>query len=112
MACRFVATFGLLITILGCILQAGCDRVRRRSLHHPAYWFTASTSFANPAVTIGRSLSDTFGIAPSDVPGFIVAQILGALAAPRLAAGCSPGVAAAEKRRAARSGSCQHSAYP
>ena len=50
-----------------------------------AYWFTASTSFANPAVTIGRSLSDTFaGIAPADVPGFIVAQILGALAAAAL----------------------------
>jgi glycerol uptake facilitator-like aquaporin len=50
-----------------------------------AYWFTASTSFANPAVTIGRSLSDTFAaIAPADVPGFIVAQILGALAAAAL----------------------------
>jgi glycerol uptake facilitator-like aquaporin len=47
-----------------------------------AYWFTASTSFANPAVTIARSLSDTFaGIAPGDVPGFIVAELLGALAA-------------------------------
>ena len=47
-----------------------------------AYWFTASTSFANPAVTIARCLSDTFaGIRPSDVPGFIVAQIAGALAA-------------------------------
>jgi glycerol uptake facilitator-like aquaporin len=47
-----------------------------------AYWFTASTSFANPAVTIARSLSDTFaGIAPGDVPGFIVAELLGAFAA-------------------------------
>ena len=46
-----------------------------------AYWFTASTSFANPAVTIARSLSDTFaGIAPGDAPGFIVAELLGALA--------------------------------
>ena len=45
-----------------------------------AYWFTASTSFANPAITIGRSLSDTFaGIRPIDVPGFIVAQAVGAL---------------------------------
>jgi glycerol uptake facilitator-like aquaporin len=44
-----------------------------------AYWFTASTSFANPAVTIGRTLSDTFaGIAPSSVPGFVVAQVVGA----------------------------------
>ena len=47
-----------------------------------AYWFTASTSFANPAVTVARSLSDTFaGIAPSDAPGFILAELLGALAA-------------------------------
>jgi glycerol uptake facilitator-like aquaporin len=47
-----------------------------------AYWFTSSTSFANPAITIARSLSDTFaGISPSHVPAFIVAQFLGALAA-------------------------------
>ena len=47
-----------------------------------AYWFTASTSFANPAVTIARSLSDTFaGIAPSSVPGFIIAQLIGAVIA-------------------------------
>jgi glycerol uptake facilitator-like aquaporin len=47
-----------------------------------AYWFTASTSFANPAVTIARALSNTFaGIAPGDVPAFIVAQVLGALVA-------------------------------
>ena len=47
-----------------------------------AYWFTSSTSFANPAVTIARGLSDTFaGIAPRDVPGFLVAELLGALAA-------------------------------
>jgi glycerol uptake facilitator-like aquaporin len=47
-----------------------------------AYWFTSSTSFANPAITIARALSNTFaGIAPSHVPGFIVAQLLGALAA-------------------------------
>jgi glycerol uptake facilitator-like aquaporin len=50
------------------------------------YWFTSSTSFANPAVTIGRSLTDSFaGIRPADVPGFIVAQIAGALAATMLA---------------------------
>jgi glycerol uptake facilitator-like aquaporin len=47
-----------------------------------AYWFTASTSFANPAVTLARSLTDTFaGIRPADVPGFVVAQLLGAAAA-------------------------------
>jgi glycerol uptake facilitator-like aquaporin len=52
-----------------------------------AYWFTASTSFANPAVTIARSLSDTFaGISPNNAPAFIVAQLAGALAATSLAA--------------------------
>jgi len=83
-----VATFGLLLVILGC----------RRSEDVPwmvaawigaAYWFTASTSFANPAITIARSLSDTFaGIRPQDAPGFILSQLTGALlayfVAPRL----------------------------
>ena len=47
-----------------------------------AYWFTSSTSFANPAVTIARALSDTFaGIAPADAPGFVVAELIGAVAA-------------------------------
>jgi glycerol uptake facilitator-like aquaporin len=50
-----------------------------------AYWFTASTSFANPAVTVARSFTDTFaGIRPADAPGFIVAQLVGALAATAL----------------------------
>jgi len=76
-----VATFGLLLVVLG----------HRRSEDAPwmvacwigaAYWFTASTSFANPAITIARSLSDTFsGIRPVDVPEFIAAQLAGALAA-------------------------------
>jgi glycerol uptake facilitator-like aquaporin len=76
-----VATFGLLLVVLG----------HRRSEDAPwmvaawigaAYWFTASTSFANPAITIARSLSDTFsGIRPVDVPGFIIAQLIGAVAA-------------------------------
>jgi glycerol uptake facilitator-like aquaporin len=80
---EFVATFGLIAVIWGC--------ARRHSDTVPfavgayimaAYWFTASTSFANPAVTIARSLSDTFaGIRPADVPAFMVAQILGAAAA-------------------------------
>lgn len=80
---EFVAAFGLLCVIWGCS--------RTRSTVTPfavsayivgAYWFTASTSFANPAVTIARSLSDTFaGIRPADVPVFIVAQLLGAIAA-------------------------------
>ena len=77
---------GCLITILGCIRFRPDAVAFAVGLYiTSAYWFTASTSFANPAVTIGRSLSDTFaGIAPADVPGFIVAQILGALAAAAL----------------------------
>ncbi|HVI08705.1 MAG TPA: MIP/aquaporin family protein [Candidatus Binatia bacterium] len=80
---EFVATFGLVLVI------AGCSRFRPSVVPFAvatyitaAYWFTASTSFANPAVTIARSLSDTFaGIRPIDVPLFIVAQALGGLAA-------------------------------
>jgi glycerol uptake facilitator-like aquaporin len=78
-----VATFGLIVTIIG--------TAKMRPRHIPAsvalyiiaaYWFTSSTSFANPAITLARSLSDTFaGIAPSCVPAFIAAQIAGALAA-------------------------------
>jgi glycerol uptake facilitator-like aquaporin len=83
---EFVATFGLLCAILGC--------VRHRPAALPlavggyimsAYWFTASTSFANPAVTLARSVSDTFtGIKLEDVGGFITAQLLGAVAATAL----------------------------
>jgi glycerol uptake facilitator-like aquaporin len=80
---EFIATFGLLSVIWG------CSRVRSQMVAFAvgayitaAYWFTASTSFANPAVTIARCLSDTFaGIRPGDVPWFIVAQFLGAVAA-------------------------------
>ena len=80
---EFVATFGLMIVILG------CSRSRQSAVPYAvaayitaAYWFTPSTSFANPAVTIARSLSDTFtGIRPSDVPMFIAAQVCGGLAA-------------------------------
>ena len=80
---EFVATFGLLAVIWGCS--------RQRSPAVPfavgayitaAYWFTASTSFANPAVTLARAVSDTFaGIRPADVPGFILAQLVGAIVA-------------------------------
>jgi glycerol uptake facilitator-like aquaporin len=78
-----VATFGLLSVIWGCSrLRSGAVPVAVASYITAAYWFTASTSFANPAVTIARSLSDTFaGIRPSDVPSFIGAQIAGALCA-------------------------------
>jgi glycerol uptake facilitator-like aquaporin len=78
-----IATFGLILTILG--------TVRHREHWVPAsvalyitaaYWFTSSTSFANPAITVARSLSDTFaGIAPADVPMFVLAQLIGAAAA-------------------------------
>lgn len=80
---ELVATFGLLVVIWGC--------TRFRSAFTPfavaayivaAYWFTSSTSFANPAVTLARSLSDTFaGIRPQDAPEFILAQLAGALSA-------------------------------
>ena len=78
-----VATFGLIVTILG-TLRARAEAVSLAVGLYitAAYWFTASTSFANPAVTLARSLSDTFaGIMPADMPGFIVAQFLGAVIA-------------------------------
>jgi glycerol uptake facilitator-like aquaporin len=83
LASEFIATFGLLAVIWGC--------VRRKAEAVPfavgayitaAYWFTSSTSFANPAVTLARAASNTFaGIRPIDAPGFVVAQLLGAAAA-------------------------------
>jgi glycerol uptake facilitator-like aquaporin len=75
-----VATFGLVATILGSIRFRPDATPMMVGLYiTSAYWFTASTSFANPAVTVARSLSDTFaGIAPSSAPGFIAAQLVGA----------------------------------
>jgi glycerol uptake facilitator-like aquaporin len=75
-----VATFGLLLTIFGCLANAKAAVPYAVGLYiTSAYWFTASTSFANPAVTIARSMSDTFaGIAPSGVPAFIAAQLIAA----------------------------------
>lgn len=80
---EFVATFGLLSVIWGCSrLRSGAVPFAVATYITAAYWFTASTSFANPAVTVARSLSDTFaGIKLSDVPPFIAAQLAGALAA-------------------------------
>jgi glycerol uptake facilitator-like aquaporin len=74
-----IATFGLLLTIFGCVARRPTAIPYAVGLYiTAAYWFTASTSFANPAVTIGRSLTDTFsGIAPPGVPGFIAAQFAG-----------------------------------
>jgi glycerol uptake facilitator-like aquaporin len=84
---EFIATFGLILTIIGTL------RFRREwapatvGLYiTAAYWFTSSTSFANPAITVARSLTNTFaGIAPHDVPEFIIAQLLGAACAALLA---------------------------
>jgi glycerol uptake facilitator-like aquaporin len=84
---EFIATFGLILTILGTV------RFRRDWVAPSvglyitaAYWFTSSTSFANPAITVARSLTNTFaGIAPNDVPSFVVAQLLGATCAALLA---------------------------
>lgn len=80
---EFVATFGLVLTILGCSVVARNAVAYAVGLYiTAAYWFTASTSFANPAVTIARSISDTFaGIAPAGIAAFIVFQVAGALAA-------------------------------
>ncbi len=82
-----LATFGLLMTILGCVARTQAAVPYAVGLYiTAAYWFTASTSFANPAVTIARSLSNTFaGIAPSGIIAFIGAQLLGMLAAVALA---------------------------
>jgi len=80
---EFVATFGLLATILGAVrFRPDFTPVAVGLYITSAYWFTASTSFANPAVTVARTLSDTFaGIAPSSAPAFIAAQLAGAVAA-------------------------------
>ena len=78
-----IATFGLLLTILGSVARAPSAVPYAVGPYiTSAYWFTASTSFANPAVTVARSLSDTFaGIAPAGVLAFIAAQLVGMLAA-------------------------------
>jgi glycerol uptake facilitator-like aquaporin len=83
---EFVATFGLLAVIWGCVRsKPAATPFAVAAYIVGAYWFTPSTSFANPAVTIARSLTDTFaGIRPADAPLFIVAQLLGALAATAL----------------------------
>ena len=104
MLSEFVATFGLVCVIWAC--------ARSRPTAAPfavgsyitaAYWFTASTSFANPAVTVARSLSDTFaGIRPADAPYFILAQIAGAIAATVLFRWLVPGLPAVAKNVVAR----------
>src|SRR3954466_15002211 len=104
-----VATFGLLLTIFGCLASAREAIPYAVGLYiTAAYWFTASTSFANPAVTVARSLSDTFaGIAPGGVVAFIVAQVAGAVAATLLATWLWPKREAwPERRRFASWRSC------
>ncbi|MCR2834800.1 aquaporin [Parerythrobacter lacustris] len=78
-----IATFGLVLTILGTIRANRAWVPASVGLYiTAAYWFTSSTSFANPAITIGRSLTDTFaGIAPGNVAGFVAAQLVGAVLA-------------------------------
>jgi glycerol uptake facilitator-like aquaporin len=102
---EFVATFGLLTVIWG------CSRLRSSAVVAfavggyitAAYWFTASTSFANPAVTLARSLTDTFsGIRPVDVPGFVAAQLLGAATATVLFRWLVPALPAVAPRVVAR----------
>ncbi|MET3106368.1 glycerol uptake facilitator-like aquaporin [Oxalobacteraceae bacterium GrIS 2.11] len=80
---EFVATFGLIAVIIGCSRsRPGVTPFAVAAYITSAYWFTASTSFANPAVTLARAATNTFaGIRPADAPGFIVAQLLGAAVA-------------------------------
>lgn len=80
---ELVATFGLILTILGTLRHRPAAVPAAVALYiSAAYWFTSATSFANPAITIARSLSDTFaGIAPQDVPLFVLAQMVGATGA-------------------------------
>ncbi len=80
---EFIATFGLVAVIWGCVrFRPAMVPFAVAAFITAAYWFTSSTSFANPAVTLGRSASDTFaGIRPVDAPGFIIAQLFGAAAA-------------------------------
>lgn len=96
---EFIATFGLLLVILG-VVRAGRSSAAAYAVGGyiaAAYWFTSSTSFANPAVTVGRTLTDTFaGIRPSSAPAFIVVQVAGALAAVLLARFWNPDIPAAD----------------
>jgi glycerol uptake facilitator-like aquaporin len=97
---EFVATFGLLCVIWGCArLRPSAVPFAVGAYITGAYWFTASTSFANPAVTLARSASDTFaGIRPTDAPGFIAAQIAGAAAATMLFRWLAPSLPKDAKR--------------
>ena len=96
---EFIATFGLLLVILGVVRsgRASAAAFAVGGYIAAAYWFTSSTSFANPAVTIGRTLTNTFaGIAPRSAPMFILFQIIGGLAAVGLAHFWNPSIDAAD----------------
>jgi glycerol uptake facilitator-like aquaporin len=92
---EFVAAFGLVAVIWGCVRsKPAMVPFAVAAYITAAYWFTASTSFANPAVTLARSMSDTFaGIRPIDAPGFILAQLAGAAAATLLFRWLAPSLA-------------------
>ena len=96
---EIVAAFGLLVIILG-VVRAGRASSAAFAVGGyiaAAYWFTSSTSFANPAVTVGRTLTNTFaGIAPDAVPGFVMAQVIGAILAIALAAYLFPHIPAVD----------------
>jgi glycerol uptake facilitator-like aquaporin len=102
---EFVATFGLLSVVWGCsrLRNAVVVPFAVGAYITAAYWFTASTAFGNPAVTLARSLTNTFtGIRPIDVPGFVVAQLAGAAVATRLFRWLVPSLPATAPRVVAR----------
>jgi glycerol uptake facilitator-like aquaporin len=97
---EFLATFGLVAVVVGCARRSLLEvALAVGSYIAAAYWFTASTSFANPAVTLARMASDTFaGIRPADVPGFILVQLAGGAAATLLFGWLSPSAHSEESR--------------
>jgi glycerol uptake facilitator-like aquaporin len=106
LASEFVATFGLLSVIWGCSLsRPGAVPLAVGAYITAAYWFTASTSFANPAVTLARAATASFsGIRPVDVPGFVAAQLAGAAAATALFRWLAPAPVAASPTASTESG--------
>jgi glycerol uptake facilitator-like aquaporin len=96
-----VATFGLLTVIANCVRhQPSTVPFAVGAYITAAYWFTASTSFANPAVTLARTLTDTFtGIRAVDVPGFLIGQVIGAVAATGLSGWLARAVSTAPDRK-------------
>jgi glycerol uptake facilitator-like aquaporin len=108
---EFLATFGLICVVCGCTrLRSSATPFAVAAYITSAYWFTASTSFANPAVTIARSFSDTFaGIRPADVPWFVGAQFVGGLGATLLFRWLVPNLEVRAKRVLACDSEAAHS---